>query len=376
MVRKASILSNMRKKRDMKKIYNVCYVGSMGLADYSVSLSNALCAHATSVLITANNFSYPSLKVGFEIKRIFGRSRRYVLDMVRFLMLCYRDRPDVVVFQNRLKVELVELFIVKLLRLMGIRTAITVHDIIPHYPKFWHKFTHSLFYNSFDKVVVHSYKSVVDLKNIGVVIEPLVVPHGVYDLYKLTGITRDEARKLFPKIGEESFVVLFFGKVDERKGGEVVLDLIDSCSCDDLLCLVAGANGMSTSRARMKLDEIEYNKRCEAHIHRIAFEDVEKYFKAADVVVMPYLEGTTSGVLKLAMAFELPVIATNVGDFSEALQDEIGILIDRDRLNADLCDAIKKIKKNPSYYSSKYEAIGNKYDWDVISKKYYDYLMK
>ena len=45
--------------------------------------------------------------------------------------------------------------------------------------------------------------------------------------------------------------------------------------------------------------------------------EIEIYFKAADVAVLPYTEIFQSGVLFLAYAYGLPVIATDVGSFSE-----------------------------------------------------------
>jgi len=44
---------------------------------------------------------------------------------------------------------------------------------------------------------------------------------------------------------------------------------------------------------------------------------MELYFKAADVLVLPYKEIFQSGVLFLAYSFGLPVIATDVGSFRE-----------------------------------------------------------
>ena len=66
-------------------------------------------------------------------------------------------------------------------------------------------------------------------------------------------------------------------------------------------------------------------------ILRIQFipdEEMELYFKAADVLVLPYKEIFQSGVLFLAYSFGLPVIATDVGSFREDIvegQDGISV---------------------------------------------------
>ena len=50
-------------------------------------------------------------------------------------------------------------------------------------------------------------------------------------------------------------------------------------------------------------------------------EDIEVYFKAADVAVLPYTYIFQSGVLFLAYGFGVPVIATDVGSLREDVVD-------------------------------------------------------
>ena len=45
------------------------------------------------------------------------------------------------------------------------------------------------------------------------------------------------------------------------------------------------------------------------------------YFVAADLVVLPYLSATQSGITQIAYAFGLPVISTNVGGLPEVVKD-------------------------------------------------------
>ena len=52
-------------------------------------------------------------------------------------------------------------------------------------------------------------------------------------------------------------------------------------------------------------------------IEHIPDEEVEVYFKAADVLVVPYVHIFQSGVPFLAYSFGLPVIATDVGSLRE-----------------------------------------------------------
>src|SRR5262249_4109392 len=56
-------------------------------------------------------------------------------------------------------------------------------------------------------------------------------------------------------------------------------------------------------------------------LQHIPDEETEVYFKAADVLVLPYARVYQSGVLFLAYSFGVPVVATNVGSFSEEVQE-------------------------------------------------------
>lgn len=61
-------------------------------------------------------------------------------------------------------------------------------------------------------------------------------------------------------------------------------------------------------------------------IHFIPDDEVENYFKAADAVVIPYVNIFQSGVPFLAFSFGLPVIATDVGSLREDITNETGFL--------------------------------------------------
>ena len=50
-------------------------------------------------------------------------------------------------------------------------------------------------------------------------------------------------------------------------------------------------------------------------------DQVALYFSAADVVVLPYLSATQSGIAQIAYNFDKPVIATNVGGLAEVIVD-------------------------------------------------------
>jgi glycosyltransferase involved in cell wall biosynthesis len=55
---------------------------------------------------------------------------------------------------------------------------------------------------------------------------------------------------------------------------------------------------------------------------------VGAYFAAADLVVLPYVDATQSGIVQMAFGFGVPVVTTTVGGLGEAVQDgRTGLLV-------------------------------------------------
>src|SRR6202007_1075034 len=87
---------------------------------------------------------------------------------------------------------------------------------------------------------------------------------------------------------------------------------------------------------------IESRERIISKIQFIPDEETELYFKAPDVLVLPYKEIFQSGVLFLAYSFGLPVIAADVGSFrEEIIEGRTGFLCNPNDA-VDLASAIEK----------------------------------
>jgi glycosyltransferase involved in cell wall biosynthesis len=104
--------------------------------------------------------------------------------------------------------------------------------------------------------------------------------------------------------------------------------------------------------------------------HLIAHEEVQKYFAACDVVALPYREGTTSGVMKLAMAFGKPVICTDVGDFSESVAVWSGLIVSKTELPGSLVRGVEKMYADRTAFAGQTHHLGQDLQWDNIAEKY------
>lgn len=356
-------------------IANVCFTGRSGLTDYTLSLARALAAHCKSTIVTARDYAYPNVHFDGEVVRPFRRSRHYPLDLLRFFLWSIRTKPDVVLFQGPLKLPVIDGMIARLLRRTRIRVATTVHDVLPHYPTVFSPLLFRYFYRSFDRIIVHSTAASDQLRALGATAPMLVVPHGVYDIYRLTGLSQQSARHRHQSLDEKDFVLLFFGHVDERKGiGELLKCLARPDLPSKLRLIIAGRCEITNSSTQLRFHEAKADPRLIVIDRRIAFEEVESLFVACDAVVLPYLEGTTSGVLKLALAFAKPVIATDVGDIPETVTPDAGIVISHRTIQEDLPNAIWDMQKNYDSYQENWSAKAANYEWPSIATAYYEFL--
>lgn len=355
------------------KIEIVSFTGNSGLTDYAVSLARAITSHAQTRLVTAFTLSEKFNHMGFEIDRVFRRSRQYPVDIVKFFVGILKRKPDWVLLQGPIKFPFFDGVMIRLLRLFEINTAITVHDVLPHYPRWWSEAEYGFYYRSFDKVIAHSEVARQSLiKNLGITRDILVVPHGIYDIFNLTNISQADARQKIKGLAADDFVILFFGNLEPRKGLMEFLAMAKASTEPKLKFLIAGNNDLF-KHGQTLVNELNAGRdypNIIIHDKRIEFEDVENYFSACNVVALPYLEGTTSGVLKLALAFGKPVVATRVGDLPEQIPTGAGVIVENDtNLTQSLNTAIAQIKSYYDQYVNAMAAASHNAQWSDIADR-------
>lgn len=356
------------------KVSIVCFTGNTGLSHYSASLARALSARHDVELVTATDYELQAYTEGVGLTTLFRRTRHYPVDVIRFVRHVLRTRPDVVLFESWLKYPALEGGIVALFRMCGIHTALTVHDVLPHYPMPWSRRLHAWFYRRFDGLVVHSSRAAAEVEALGVDKPCLVVPHGAYDIFNTKNLSMAEARKNFPGIRETDFVVLFFGFLGERKGIMEFLDTADRLGGNGRIKFLVAGKPEDKSFILEALNRLRNRTHVVIHDHAIPFVDVQKYFAASDLVALPYTEGTTSGVLKLAMAFGKPVLWTDIGDFPETMKSWSGLLLDKSKLRQDLHDKVLLAHERASALGEGARELHHEFDWKTIAERYAAFL--
>jgi glycosyltransferase involved in cell wall biosynthesis len=354
----------------------VCFTGQSGLTDYSVSMARQM--RGKCRLITASSLPERFRCAGFDVVFAFRRSRHYPIDIMRFAVGALKRRPNWMLWQGPLKFPLVDGVIARTLRARGIRCAVTVHDVLPHYPKPWSRWTFSFYYRSFERLIVHSQSAKEEIQRLGVRNPILVVPHGLYDIFYIERPSQVKARQLIGGLigTSRGVVVLLFGHIELRKGIFEFLETADLLKDDKrFLFLVAGNSELSVKEEKLVKEMASAAGNVVLKMERIPFEAVERYFCAADIVALPYREGTTSGVLKLAIAFDRPVVASNVGDFPEQVCERNGICIP---LGADFVEryseAVRKIGNDPTVWAQRSMEFKRELQWEGIVARIESFL--
>ena len=197
-----------------------------------------------------------------------------------------------------------------------------------------------------------------------------VIPHGPYDHFNK--IDKKEAKK---NIGiEEEFILLYFGLIREYKGVEYLIDAFNKIS------------GTEIEKIRLLIvgeiwDDIDLEKKreCSPHKEKITIrneyvpdEEVSLFFSASDVVILPYLRASQSGVAHIAITYKLPIIVSKVGGLVESMSEYEGTIF----IPPADSEAIKKEILSLVNGGFKKDIKSLDLSWDKISKRYQEILEK
>jgi glycosyltransferase involved in cell wall biosynthesis len=149
-----------------------------------------------------------------------------------------------------------------------------------------------------------------------------VVPHPTYDFTTEAPPDRETARR---ELGiSETQVALFFGFIKGYKGLMVLIDAAPRMLAElgnDFRLLVVGDFYEDPEPYRRRIAELGIGDRLTLIEGYVPNETVPRYFVAADLVVLPYLTATQSGIVQIAYRYDRPVVTTNVGGLPEFVEE-------------------------------------------------------
>jgi len=232
------------------------------------------------------------------------------------------------------------LFAIDTLRRRGSKLVWTAHNLNAHerrFPRaeasFWRAFSARV-----DGVIALTEPSLAAVKERfpKLAARPsFVIPHPHYRGVYPDGVARSQARARLG-LPQNAAVVLFFGRILGYKNVPALIELVRSFprlrDGREVVLLVAGkpydaANREQVLRARGDASRVHL------HLRFISDDDTQFFFRAADLVTLPYRDFLNSGAALLALGFDRPVfmprrgaapeLARTLGSNWVALYDEL-----------------------------------------------------
>jgi glycosyltransferase involved in cell wall biosynthesis len=171
-----------------------------------------------------------------------------------------------------------------------------------------------------------------------------VALHPCYQGWYRDDVSRASARQALG-LPAEGLALLYFGYVKPYKGVEDLIRAFRSVPGQDSSLHVVGRPLDATIRTEVERLAAA-DPRVRLRLAYVADDEVQTYFRAADVVVFPFRETQTSGSLMLALTFGRPVVAPDIATLSEYIDASMGVLYDPRQPDA-LANALRAITRAP-----------------------------
>jgi len=143
--------------------------------------------------------------------------------------------------------------------------------------------------------------------------------HPVYDFFQNGACSKTVAKN---RMGVQGDVILFFGFIRPYKGLNDLLQAMTEIVKHRRVTLLVVGEFWEGRRAFFDtVDELGLQDAVRVVDRYVPNEEVEVYFSAADLVVLPYRYGTGSGVVQIAYGLEKPVVATRVGSLPMVVEE-------------------------------------------------------
>ncbi len=272
----------------------------------------------------------------------------------------------------------VDYYYIKKIKKSGKKIITTIHDILPFNEKFYDREFHRKIYCLSDQIIVQAENNLKRFTELfpNCIQKVTYIPHGHFLDYADIHDKFNSRKKL--NVPHDKVILLFFGQIKKVKGVGVLLEAYGKLiqqGRKDIYLIIAGS--MWKDEYEIYQDIIKkYNLNEDTlkfDIRYVPDEEVGYYYSACDIAILPYIDVYQSGVIQLAYAYSKPTIATNIGAFSEIVQDGIsGFLCEPNDVNS-LKNTIAKAIEYKALFDEMGEKgrefIRDKYSWEDIGIK-------
>ena len=261
------------------------------------------------------------------------KALEYILNLVFLAVRILFQKPDIIHVQFLPFITLgmpFEIWFLRFAKLLGVKIVYTVHNVVPHERGRRDKYMYSRMYDLADRLICHDLPAKnrlagefhIDLARIE------VIPHG--PLFHSRGnATEAEARRAV-ELPDDGCVVLFQGIIRPYKGVPFLLKAWEKAleaGFRGYLVIVGTGDPEQFAEIRQCVDDLRLKNSVKLVFRFVPIEELDNYYRAADILVYPYSAVTTSGALMTGIGYAKPIIATALPAFYEILHHEDNSLL-------------------------------------------------
>ena len=296
-----------------------------GIAHYSAQLVQALEAAGHSVDTISFKRQYPGWlypgasdrdpsQDGLRVKADYLLDPLYPWTWMKALQRISKQSPDLVVIQWWTTFWAPAFaYLAAGLRRKGIRVVFIIHNVFPHEARFFDRPLAKLSLKQGSAFVAQTEREKERLLALlpGRRVALCTLP--VYSVLAGKCIPLREARR---KLGlaENTPVLLFFGIVRAYKGLKVLVEALAQLGEAEHspILLVVGEIWEDKNGYRQLISRLGLEKRVRLEDRYVPDEEAALMFSAADMMVAPYIGGTQSGAVGMALGCGLPMVVSEV----------------------------------------------------------------
>ena len=368
-----------------------------GHAHYTRELMTALNNEPDSgfefELVSAENLEDSCRNVPYKVHAILPRLKQredfsskaaWVMDRITYypkretaFLKWLENRPDVVAVHLQEWKPWLAVKLVRGIKNMGKKVYLTCHNVVPHrYPKLLPKSVVDGWIRKAtlmsDGVFVLSEKLVEELKQFLGNDRPhppiRVTRHGVWTVAGLDKNITVETRMSWKKL-------LMFGQMRSNKGLHTLLDAMNDLT--DFSLTIAGQaddNAYWNQEITPRIEKLrDKGVKIDVMERFITDEEMGTLFKTHSAIMLPYAKTfkSQSGVAFMALAYDLPMIASEAGGLHDLLNEfKVGVMFTGYEASA-LAAATKQLfsSQSPSLLAAQIQSAKDHYSWAVCARQ-------
>ena len=258
----------------------------------------------------------------------------------------------------------------------NIKISCICDNIFPHETFFIEKYFIKKFFLNINNFLVMSDDSEFKLKNLVGNNSKIVKSFLPLKENLKSSISKKDACEKLKIKNPPKLLLLFFGFIREYKGLDILINALKNLKNLDIKLLIAGESYIKTNKIKDLINNNNLSDMVIWHKKYIPNDEINLYFSASDLVVLPYRKISQSGIIPMAYHFNKIVVCSNLPSLTDhVIEKQTGYLF-KDNNSDNLSAILSEIYHNHNFEQSK-EYINeykNKYSFDNFIKHFEELL--